>query len=131
MGISSSILFTGYIRTRDIEKYYRKSCVVAVPSLWPEPFGLSGLEAFGMGLPTIASDVGGIPEWLDSGKNGFLIPPANPLALSQTLLKVLSDKKLYSNLALGAFKTARKFTWNRYVTEQEKIYTKLVKENFN
>ena len=50
--------------------------LVAVPSLWPEPFGLVGLDAAALGRPAIAFDVGGIGEWLTDGVNGKLVEPA-------------------------------------------------------
>jgi hypothetical protein len=54
--------------------------LLAVPSTWPEPFGLVGLEAGSLGVPAIAFDVGGIREWLTPGENGFLVPGNPPRA---------------------------------------------------
>ena len=48
---------------------------MAVPSLWPEPFGLVGLDAASLGRPAVAFDVGGIGEWLTDGANGRLVEP--------------------------------------------------------
>ena len=53
-----------------------------LPSLWAEPFGISGLEALHQGVPVIASRVGGVDDWLEHGVNGLLVPPGDPAALA-------------------------------------------------
>ena len=55
---------------------FARASLVAIPSLWPEPFGLVGLEAAQFGVPAVAFDVGGIGEWLTDGGNGILVPIA-------------------------------------------------------
>jgi glycosyltransferase involved in cell wall biosynthesis len=55
----------------------RQATLLALPSSWPEPFGLVGLEAGALGIPAIAFDVGGVREWLRPGVNGILAA-ANP-----------------------------------------------------
>ena len=52
--------------------------LLVVPSLWPEPFGLVGLEGARSRLPAAAFAVGGIPDWLRSGVNGYLAPGDPP-----------------------------------------------------
>ena len=53
-----------------------------LPSLWAEPFGIVGLEALHLGVPAIASDVGGVGDWLDHGKSGYIVPPGDAAALA-------------------------------------------------
>ncbi len=67
---------TGWIAHEDRARVYGRAVLVAVPSLWPEPFGLVGLDAAALGRPAIAFDVGGIREWLTDGVNGRLVEPA-------------------------------------------------------
>ena len=52
--------------------------VLAVPSVWPEPFGLVGIEAGCVGLPAVAYEVGGIPDWLAPGESGESAPGERP-----------------------------------------------------
>jgi len=59
-----------------------------------EGLGLSIIEAMSMGIPVVASDVGGIYTLIKDGKNGFLVPPKNEKALAEALEKVLSDSSL-------------------------------------
>lgn len=63
--------------------------VVAVPSLWDEPFGLLGIEAQGRARPTAAYAVGGIPEWI--GDAGIAVPPGDESALAQALDRIVDE----------------------------------------
>jgi glycosyltransferase involved in cell wall biosynthesis len=67
-----------------------------MPSLWPEPLGLSGLEALQLGTPVVAFATGGIPEWLEDGVDGYLAPADPPTAegLASAIVKALNDRLL-------------------------------------
>ena len=54
-----------------------------MPSLWPEPFGLVGIEALAAGRPVVASATGGIGDWLEDGVGGLMVPPGDPGALAR------------------------------------------------
>lgn len=68
--------FRGWVDSGDLPALLREASIVAVPSVWPEPFGLVGLDAAGQGVAAVAFDVGGIREWLEDGRTGRLVPPA-------------------------------------------------------
>jgi glycosyltransferase involved in cell wall biosynthesis len=68
--------FTGWIAPERRTAIYARAALAAVPSLWPEPFGLIGLEAASLGIPAVAFDVGGIRQWLDPDRSGVLVDPA-------------------------------------------------------
>lgn len=80
--------FPGWVDADARLRLFRSASVLAVPSVWPEPFGLVGLEAGSQGVPSIAFDVGGISEWLRDGDNGRLVPAAPPRA--ETLADALA-----------------------------------------
>lgn len=69
--------FQGWVDQDALSRLYEESDLLVVPSLWPEPFGLVGLEALRHRVPAVAFDVGGISEWLKPGINGVLAP-GNP-----------------------------------------------------
>ena len=71
-----------------------------MPSLWPEPFGLVGIEGFAAGRPAIASATGGIPDWLEDGVNGLCVRPGHAGDLARALNELLSDASL--GQAMGA-----------------------------
>ena len=68
----------------------RAACVV-VPSVWPEPFGMTVCEAQNCGIPVIASAVGGIPEQVVDRKTGWLVPAADERALADRLTELLAS----------------------------------------
>jgi len=86
--------------------------VLAMPSVWPEPFGLSGIEAGGVGLPAVAFPVGGIPEWLEPGVGGELAegPPASISGLTAALVRALGDLDHWQALRHGAWRSAHRFS---------------------
>jgi glycosyltransferase involved in cell wall biosynthesis len=84
--------FHGWVDDRQKVRLFERAAVFAFPSTWPEPFGLSGLEAVQSGVPCAAFDVGGIREWLTPGITGELAPadPPTALGLAAALARLLT-----------------------------------------
>jgi glycosyltransferase involved in cell wall biosynthesis len=78
---------------------------VAIPSLWPEPYGRLGPEAFIHGRPAVAFAVGGIPEWLEHGRSGYLVPPGDKAQLADSLRLLLASPDL--RLKMGQYARQR------------------------
>jgi glycosyltransferase involved in cell wall biosynthesis len=101
--------FPGWLAQHELRALALAHDVFVMPSLWPEPFGLAGLE---LGLPVAAFTVGGIPDWLTDGENGYLAPanPPTPAGLRLAILACLG------NPALGpaALARAKEFTLARH-----------------
>ncbi|HEX2210345.1 MAG TPA: glycosyltransferase family 4 protein [Longimicrobium sp.] len=72
--------FVGWVDDDGRADLFRAASLLAVPSVWPEPFGLVGLEAGVFGVPSVAFDVGGVGDWLARGFNGWLVPGDTPSA---------------------------------------------------
>ncbi len=104
--IESKVRFEGRVPNRLIGAQYSKAGVVAVPSLWVEQFGLAGVEAMSYAVPVVGSDIGGIPEWLDDGKTGFLTAPGDVKGLSEKLEKILSTPGLGRKMGNAGRKAA-------------------------
>ena len=99
-----------------------RASLIAVPSLWPEPFGLVGLEAARCGVPAVAFDVGGIRGWLDDGISGLLVDPAGgAAALGGAIAAVLRDDSLRGRLAAGARATAERLSADAHVIPLEHV----------
>jgi glycosyltransferase involved in cell wall biosynthesis len=116
LGIERRVSFRGWLTAEDLAQELADASVVVVPSLWPEPFGLVGIEAFAAGRPVVASATGGIPDWLEHGVNGLLVPPGDTAALARALNELLADPDMQRTMgAAGREAVARRFTPERHV----------------
>jgi glycosyltransferase involved in cell wall biosynthesis len=86
--------FPGWLEGEGLRHAFESAAIVVVPSLWPEPFGLVGLEAMAAGRPVVAFDRGGISEWLSDGETGRLLKDTGPAALAEALQTLLGDAGL-------------------------------------
>src|SRR5262245_27839661 len=71
-------------------------------SRWAEAAGLVNIEAQASGLPVIASDIGGIPEYVADGQTGFLFPPNSAAELADRVRRLLTDPNLHQRLGHAA-----------------------------
>ncbi len=94
LGVTDKVNFAGWVPHDGLSRHYHAARVVAVPSCWPEPFGLIGQEAMGFARPVVAFDVGGIPDWCSDGKTGFTVPEQDVVAFAKALEKLLTDYDL-------------------------------------
>ncbi len=90
-GIADRVHFTGWLDSATLATLRDEVALVAVPSVWDEPFGLVGFEAMAHSLPVVAFDVGGISEWLIGGETGLLVPRRDTHAFAQAMDSLLSD----------------------------------------
>jgi glycosyltransferase involved in cell wall biosynthesis len=112
----------GWVDPSARERLLRRASVVAIPSRWPEPFGLVGLEAAAAGVPVVAFDVGGISSWLSDGVNGLLVAPGGGAsAFGASLARVLSDDSLRERLARGAIAAAKQFSRDAHLQALEVV----------
>jgi glycosyltransferase involved in cell wall biosynthesis len=115
--------FVGWVDSEQRAKLMLQADLLAAPSLWPEPFGLVGIEAGSIGLPAVGYAVGGIPDWLVPGESGELAPgdPPTVAGLSKAIVRALVDADYYNKLCLGAWKRAKRSTVEDHLTELEPI----------
>ena len=105
------------------EKLMRRADLLVVPSLWPEPFGIVGIEAAAVGLPAVAFNVGGIKEWLMPGESGeFCRGGATPRALGEAIADVLGNPRHLQKLRLGAWQNAGRFTPDAHIAVLETAF---------
>lgn len=90
LGVGERVLFTGFKSGQDLLDEYSRFDIYVFPSHWEGlPYAL--LEAMRAGLPIVATDVGGIPEALGDGCEGFLVPPRSPESLKQAICRLIGD----------------------------------------
>ncbi len=104
--------FVGWVDTSRREAEMRTADLLVVPSVWPEPFGLVGIEAGCVGLPAVAYEVGGIPDWLEPGVSGEMAPGErpDPSELAAAIVRALGDPVHWQKLRVGAWEVARRFS---------------------
>ncbi|HQG82467.1 MAG TPA: glycosyltransferase [Caldisericia bacterium] len=119
-GINEYIDFLGV--RKDVLELMRESSVFVLPSRW-EGFGLVLLEAISVGVPVVATKVGGIPEIIEDGKDGILVEPENPEGLANTILRLLDDNGLRSSISLNAYKKVKgEYSIERYTKDLLNLY---------
>jgi len=99
----------GVVDTPTLRRAIDESALVAFPSLWAEPFGRVGIEAFSRGRPVVAFDVGGVSSWLIPDGNGLLVPRGDERALGATIARLLGDDALRHRLGAQARRDAERY----------------------
>jgi Glycosyltransferase len=126
------IIFTGKLSPEDLANEYRTANVFVLPAIVDhkgdtEGLGVVLIEAMELGLPIVASNVGGIPDVVVDGESGILVPEKDPEALANAFKRIASDRSLLENLLAGARKRiADCFTWDGIIQRQVETYTRLV-----
>jgi glycosyltransferase involved in cell wall biosynthesis len=124
LDIDASVTFTG--RRDDVPAVTAALDVAALPS-YREAQGLSILEAMALSRPVVASAVGGIPEMIEHGRTGLLVPPHDAQALSASLVRLLTDHPYADTLArAGHDLVHERFCVELMVRAVESIYDEAV-----
>lgn len=125
LGISSDVIFTGYISEKLLPVFYNACEIFVYPSLY-EGFGLPVLEAMRCKVPVIASNISSIPEI--AGDAAILIDPFNTNELKNSIINILEDSNLKENLSIKGLTQAKKFSWrntaNLTLNAYKEIYEK-------
>ncbi|HEV2038138.1 MAG TPA: glycosyltransferase family 4 protein [Candidatus Eremiobacteraceae bacterium] len=103
------IFFLGY--RADTSGLLAEANICVVPSVWQDAFPLGVLEAMAAGKPVIGTSVGGIPEMIEDGVTGLLVPPADEQALAAALGSLLTEPALSARLgSAGRQRVTEQFT---------------------
>lgn len=87
----SNVTFLGQLPPEKVSEEMRRAAAVVLPSIWYEGFPMMILEAFAHETPVIVSNIGGLSEIVRDGVTGFLVPPANALALAARMAQIVDD----------------------------------------
>lgn len=125
--LKSSVFFTGWIPQENIRAFYINSDIVLLSSVYPEPFGRVSIEAMSFGKPLVASDIGGIPEAVIDGVNGFLVPPGNYSAMAKAVLTLIRDCLLREKMGKAGQEILRRdFNPGEILKKTINFYTKIL-----
>jgi glycosyltransferase involved in cell wall biosynthesis len=127
LGVKSNIMFTGYTPDKELPKLYQAADVFAFSTFYEHhPFAV--LEALATGLPVVTTTVGGIPETIDSGKNGLLVPPFNSERFSKAILYLLEHSAEAEEMGAKARQTVeQQLDWQIAVKSAMKVYDQAIK----
>jgi glycosyltransferase involved in cell wall biosynthesis len=126
LGVEDAVVFLGY--SPDPAGLMRQADVLVVASR-DEAFGLVIPEARAIGLPVVATNVGGIPEALDGGTAGLLVPPRAPLLLAQATARVLQDRTLHGQLVQAGSRNLERLHVRRMCAETVAVYHRVLAEH--
>ena len=128
---AASIVFTGKLVAPELAREYREANVFVLPAIVDhkgdtEGLGVVLIEAMELGLPIIASNVGGIPDVVVNNESGILVPEKDPVALADAIKRIESDPQYTARLLEGARnRIAEHFTWDNITRRQIEIYEQL------
>ncbi len=128
LGLSDHVRFPGSIGHRDVNRYWNAADVAVVPAIHDQRGNVDGLpnmllEAMSAGRPIVASRVAGIPQVIDDGVHGLLVPEGDPSALAQAIIRLLDDGTLAHALGAAArARVERELRWSHIAARFEQIY---------
>lgn len=126
-GCADRLCWRSWAPREEIRSILERTSVLVFPSLWPETLGIVGLEAMACGVPVVASDIGGVPDWLADGKVGFRVPPNDPAAIAQAAEKILADPRLDHRMGQeGQRQIRERFTLEGHVEQLLGIYRRAI-----
>lgn len=126
LGVKGNMVFTGYYPDAKLPKLYQAADVFAFSTFYEHhPFAV--LEALSTGLPVVTTNVGGIPETIVDGKNGFMCQPFNAEQFSSRILYLLEHPKEAAEMGRLARKTIEEqLDWRIVVKDAMKVYEEVL-----
>ena len=118
--IADRVHFAGWVAHDELDAWYRRASFTVVPSRWPEPFGMIGLESMSRGRPVVAFDSGGIRDWLTDGVGGLLVGEVAAEPLAAALRRMIDAPALVAELGAGAWPACQaRFTHSGYLDSMQ------------
>jgi glycosyltransferase involved in cell wall biosynthesis len=126
LGIADRVTFLGWVPNSELPPYYRAAAISVIPSL-EEGFGIPAAEAMGCETPVVASDAGGLPEVVEHGVTGLIVPRGDSTALAEAMGRLLGDPALRAQMGqAGRERSLRLFDWDRTAEQFERIYAQVM-----
>lgn len=120
LGVADRVEFLGM--RDDVQVLVGDAAVVVHPAVWGEAFGLTIAEAMAAGRPVVGCRVGAVPELIQDGETGYVVPPRDPRALALALAVLLADGALRDRMgARGRERAEQVFSMNQWVSSHVEL----------
>ncbi|HRF11525.1 MAG: glycosyltransferase family 4 protein [Candidatus Accumulibacter phosphatis] len=127
LGLQERVRFSGRIENSDIPALYATADCLLNPST-VDNMPISILEAFASGVPVVSTCAGGIPDMIEQGVSGLLVPIGDHEAMARELLRVLQDASLAAGLRQAGLRQAERFAWTRVRAQWLDTYRRVAGE---
>ena len=124
-GSDKRIIFHGFVPDKELMELYQKANLTVVPSIWYDNSPMVIYESLMNGTPVIGSRIGGIPELVEDGYNGFLFEAGNVNELKAILENLIESPSELKRLEEGAFESVNKYDMGEHIRKLEEIYDKI------
>lgn len=125
LGVSDKVEITGWVRGDQKDALFKRACLYVLPS-YNEGLPMGILEAMAQGLPIVSTPIGGIPEAVGEGREGFLVQPGDIETLARTLERLVSDRDLRRKTGAAArARVSSTFSVDQILPQVERIYGEL------
>ena len=125
-GLGARVRFTGRVTTAELVHHYNRAEMLVCPSLY-EGFGLPAGEAMACGLPVAATTGGALPEVVEDGVTGILVPPGDAPALAEAMRTLMGNPDLRRRMGqAGRERVLETFSWRKAALETEAVYREVL-----
>lgn len=125
--VSNHVSMLGHVPWSDLINWYRKASIFVMPSYY-ETFGISAMEAMAFGLPVVATRAGGLPEVVEDGVTGFVVPPGDSKAVAEAIIRLLRDQSLRKRMGeAGRQRVLDEFTVDRILAQTLNVYESILR----
>ncbi len=129
LNLKNRVYFLGTVNHQELPKYLWASDVFCRPSL-SEGLGNSFLEAMAAGVPVVATEVGGIPDFLCHGENGLFCEVENSKSIAEKIQQIFNDENLRKKITENGIKTVQEtYTWDLVASRMSKAFSDLREED--
>ena len=121
------VLSLGAVSKATVMAAWRRSLVGVVPSIVPDACPTVVMEAMAVARPVVGTTTGGIPDLIDDGRTGLLVPHSDPAALARALQRLLASPELRARMSNAALLKFKSFTASQVVPSIEQVYQDMLR----
>jgi len=121
-------VYNEFLPNEKVAELFQRAKIVVLPYIYHQ--GHSGVLniAFAFGKPVVVTDVGDLPNLVDNGKIGLIVPPKDPEALAEAIVKLLKDDELRERMSKNSYKKAQELSWDNIAKMHLKVYEETIEK---